>query len=144
MIEVAPGWSIDATRGPDWLFVRIHAGDSQWGSADGLADAIWNLLRQHFTNRVVLEMDDLQLHAQCADGRVGSLIQASGRKRRVDAIEWLEFVESGRVATDSPRSLFPALRHASGCRDGDPRWRAFVSLSGVPERRSCRSDSWNI
>ena len=70
MIEVAPGWSIDATRGPDWLFVRIRAGDAQWGSAEGLADAVWNLLRQHFTNRVVLEMDDLHFMSSALMGEL--------------------------------------------------------------------------
>ena len=89
MIEVAPGWSIDATRGPDWLFVRIHAGDSQWGSADGLADAIWNLLRQHFTNRVVLEMDDLQFMPSALMGELVRLykrVEGSGGLMRLSGL----------------------------------------------------------
>ena len=59
MMDVAPGWTMDVTRGPDWLFVKLHAGDSQWSGAEGLADTIWSSMRQHFTNRVILELDQL-------------------------------------------------------------------------------------
>jgi len=89
VIEVAPGWSIDATRGPDWLFVRIHSEDSQWGSADGLADAIWHLLRQHFTNRVVLEMDELNFMPSALMGELVRLykrVEGSGGLMRLSGL----------------------------------------------------------
>ncbi len=35
-----------------------------------LADAVWNLLRQHFTNRVVLEMDDLHFMSSALMGEL--------------------------------------------------------------------------
>lgn len=61
MLDVAHGWTVDVDRGPDWLFVRLHGPTS--GSTEGneLAEMLWNLLRQHFTNRLVLDLDDLPI-----------------------------------------------------------------------------------
>lgn len=61
MMEVAPGWTVDIERGPDWLFVRLHGTDPRWGSVDGLAEAVWCQMQQQFTNRVVVELDDVAL-----------------------------------------------------------------------------------
>lgn len=61
MIDMAPGWSVDVERGPDWLFVKVHCdGDHQW-DAPPLAETVWSLLEQHFTRRVVVELDDVEL-----------------------------------------------------------------------------------
>ncbi len=59
MLEVAPGWTIDVQRGPDWLYVRLRVAASHWSDVTGLAESIWNLLRQQFTHRLVLELDEL-------------------------------------------------------------------------------------
>lgn len=55
-----PHWTTDVERGPDWLFLRVHAPPKQAGDAD-LADTVWNTMQQHFAKRVVLEMNDLKL-----------------------------------------------------------------------------------
>ena len=58
MIEIAPGWSLDAERGPDWLYVRV-VGPMEFTSDEiPLAEHVWALMEQHFVNRVVLEFDD--------------------------------------------------------------------------------------
>lgn len=59
MLEVAPGWSVDVSRGPDWLFVRLHEDRDHEMDTTGLADSLWNLLQQQFTYRLVLELDGL-------------------------------------------------------------------------------------
>jgi len=56
----APQWTTDVERGPDWLFLRLHAPPKAAGD-DGLADKVWQTMQQHLTKRVVLEMDDLKL-----------------------------------------------------------------------------------
>src|SRR4051794_34189835 len=56
----APQWTTDVERGPDWLFLRLHAPSKAAGD-DGLADKVWQTMQQHLTKRVVLEMDDLKL-----------------------------------------------------------------------------------
>ncbi len=61
MLELAPGWTMDVDRGPDWLFVRLHGPDNGDAEGQDLAQRIWSLMQQHFTYRVVLEMDDLPL-----------------------------------------------------------------------------------
>ena len=60
MLDLANGWTLDVDRGPDWLFVRLHC--PSHGVVDGadLAETLWNLLRQHFTKRLVLELDELR------------------------------------------------------------------------------------
>jgi len=60
MLAVAPGWKLDVERGPDWLLVKVRSLDGP--SPDPpLADGIWELLQRHFTYRVVLELDQVQV-----------------------------------------------------------------------------------
>lgn len=62
MIEIAPGWTAEVERGPDWLLVRLHRPKKRGaiGEVD-LTESLWALLRQHFTYRLVLELDELPL-----------------------------------------------------------------------------------
>jgi len=61
MLELDQGWQLEMERGPDWLFVRLDAASHAAHPPADLAESIWRLLRQHFTNRLVLEMDDLPI-----------------------------------------------------------------------------------
>lgn len=60
MIELAPGWPLKVDRGPDWLFVRLEHPLSNAQQEPPLAERIWDLLRQHFVNRLVLELDEVE------------------------------------------------------------------------------------
>jgi len=61
MLDVACGWTMDVDRGPDWLFVRLHGPTDGIAEGTELAEMLWSQLRQHFTNRLVLELDDLPM-----------------------------------------------------------------------------------
>ncbi len=61
MVQLAPGWSMELDRGPDWLFVRVLAPRQGDTGEIALADAVWDSLEQAFTHRLVLELDDLVL-----------------------------------------------------------------------------------
>lgn len=59
LLAVAPDWSMDVDRGPDWLFIRLRPprrGDT--GEIE-LAEMIWETLDQSFCHRVVLELDEV-------------------------------------------------------------------------------------
>ena len=58
MLEVAPGWQMDVERGPDWLFIRLHPPHGASGEPP-LAENLWSAISQHFTYRVVLELDEV-------------------------------------------------------------------------------------
>lgn len=60
MLEIAPGWQMDVDRGPDWLFIRLHAPRGSNGEPP-LAEALWETISQHFIYRVVLEVNELDL-----------------------------------------------------------------------------------
>ena len=53
MLATAPGCRFEVERGPDWLLVKVTSLDQH----TPLAETIWSLLQQHFTYRVVLELD---------------------------------------------------------------------------------------
>ncbi len=58
MLATAPHCAFDVERGPDWLLVHIR--DLEFGKDESrLADGVWRLLMQHFTYRIVLELDGL-------------------------------------------------------------------------------------
>lgn len=60
MLELAPGSPVEVERGPGWLFVRLP--ELEAGTpADLLAEQLCDIGRQHFTYRMVLEMDRLTL-----------------------------------------------------------------------------------
>lgn len=59
MIEIAPGWELDVDRGPDWLFVKLRNPDQNGTHSPMLAEALWTLLKQHVTDRLVLELDQV-------------------------------------------------------------------------------------
>ncbi|MCC6493940.1 MAG: STAS domain-containing protein [Pirellulales bacterium] len=56
--ETAEEWDVDVSRGPEWLFMRIHPGKQ---SPEGMADKMWSLADRHFVYRLVLEMDDVDI-----------------------------------------------------------------------------------
>ena len=82
MFAVAPGWELDAERGPDWLLVKVR---SLAGATPDppLADGIWDLLERHFTYRVVLELDQVSV---LNSHLIGQLIGLYRRIREHDGV----------------------------------------------------------
>jgi len=79
MLTLAPGWELALERGPNWLFIRILNLEPDSSEIPDLADRIWNLLEQHFTYRVVLEMDEIG--PLCSE-LIGELIRLQRRISR--------------------------------------------------------------
>ena len=61
MLVTTEGCDLDVDRGPGWLFVRVRNLDADEPEFSGLAERIWELLENHLTYRVVLEMDDIEV-----------------------------------------------------------------------------------
>jgi anti-anti-sigma factor len=59
MLAVAPGCELEVERGPDWLLVRASLDPAEPDSP--LAEQVWDALQQHFTYRLVLELDQISL-----------------------------------------------------------------------------------
>ena len=61
MLAIAPGWELEVERGPDWLLVKVKSPGGAAGDAPPLADGLWDILQRHFTYRLVLEMDQVNV-----------------------------------------------------------------------------------
>ena len=61
MLPMAPGWTLEVERGPDWLIVKLHCLPENVWDAPPLADNVWELMGQHFTHRLVLECQHLPI-----------------------------------------------------------------------------------
>jgi anti-anti-sigma factor len=61
MLATALGCELDVERGPDWLFVRVRNLHRAESDAIPLGDRLWSLLEQHFTHRLVLELDNVDV-----------------------------------------------------------------------------------
>ena len=61
MVDLAPGWKMDVDRGPDWIFLKLHPPAGAALESVPLAEHLWNTMQQHFTHRMVLEMDNVTL-----------------------------------------------------------------------------------
>lgn len=73
---IAHEWTFEVERGPDWLFVRVNGPFN--GDAEGipLAEMIWELMQQHFTQRVVLELSHVRILRSSA---IAQLVQLHKR-----------------------------------------------------------------
>ncbi|MFZ1935558.1 MAG: STAS domain-containing protein [Thermoguttaceae bacterium] len=76
MLATAPGCKLDVERGPDWLLVRVANLDEAEADAPQLAERVWRLLQQHFTYRLVLELDQIRL---LTSRLIAQLVQLHGR-----------------------------------------------------------------
>lgn len=83
MLTLAPGWELEVDRGPNWLFVRIRNPDAESSEIPDLADCIWNLLQQHLTYRLVLELDGIDL---LNSELIGELIRLQRRIRQREGV----------------------------------------------------------
>jgi anti-anti-sigma factor len=70
VLDTDLGLQLDVERGPDWIFIRPHPPEGSWGEAPALAEAVWAILEQSFTYRVVLELDQLALLRSCLIGQL--------------------------------------------------------------------------
>ena len=61
MAAIAQDWELDVARGPDWLLVKVGTTSDKMWDLPPLADRLRWLLRQHFTYRLVLELDQVRL-----------------------------------------------------------------------------------
>ncbi len=83
MQATAPGCEFDVERGPDWLLVRITSLDQSEPGSLALADAVWSLLNQHFTYRIVLELDQVGVLNSFV---IGQLVALYKRIREHDGV----------------------------------------------------------
>ena len=61
MNALAEGWSAQIERGPDCLFIRLDCSAKDNCDFSNLAEQIWSILTQHFTYRLVLELERVPL-----------------------------------------------------------------------------------
>jgi anti-anti-sigma regulatory factor len=59
MLKICSGWELETERGPDWLIVKVKQPTKNVVASGPLADVLWSLLEQHFTHRLVLELDEV-------------------------------------------------------------------------------------
>jgi anti-anti-sigma factor len=86
LLDLAPGWTMDLDRGPDWLFVRLRPPPRGLNAEVELAEAVWEMLEQSFCNRLVLELDDVPMLRSWMIGQIVNLhkrIYANGGMMRL-------------------------------------------------------------
>jgi anti-anti-sigma factor len=73
MPAIAAECELDVERGPGWLLVRVRNPDLAEVDGPPLADRLWRLLLQHFTYRLVLEMDAVEMLNSYLIGQLAEL-----------------------------------------------------------------------
>jgi anti-sigma B factor antagonist len=61
MPMIACDWELDVERGPNWLLVKVGNPLGKPWDMPTLADTLRSLLEEHFTYRLVLELDEIDL-----------------------------------------------------------------------------------
>jgi anti-anti-sigma factor len=83
MLATANEWEMDVERGPGWLLMKLHDPGCPIEELPSLAEHIWSILDQHFTYRLVLELDDIPL---LNSRLIGQLIELYRRIRDHDGV----------------------------------------------------------
>jgi anti-anti-sigma factor len=83
MLATTAGCQFEVDRGPDWLLVRVRKLEEDPVAASHFADRLWELLEQHFTYRLMLELDEVVL---LSSSLIGQLIQLHRRIRAHEGI----------------------------------------------------------
>jgi len=62
-VPLAADWDVDVERGPDWLIVHLRSPyPALWPDEPGqLAQQLWQFCQQHFTFRLVVDLDEVAL-----------------------------------------------------------------------------------
>ena len=61
MPSLTSSWRLNLDRGTNWLIVRLSPESGEGCEEFRLAEQIAELLDQHFTDRIVLELDEVEL-----------------------------------------------------------------------------------
>jgi anti-anti-sigma factor len=72
MLATVDRCELEVERGPDWLLIRVQSLAADPSSPPPLAARVWALAQQHFTYRLVLELDRIKVLDSCL---IGQLIQ---------------------------------------------------------------------
>jgi anti-anti-sigma factor len=83
MLATASGCDFDVQRGPDWLLIRVRSLELDPTNPPQLAEELWALAQQHFTYRLVLELDRLNV---LNSHLIGQLIKLYKRIREHDGV----------------------------------------------------------
>ena len=61
MQAISSGCQLDVERGPGWLLVRVQSLPTEPTEEPSFSSILWDLLDRHFTYRVVLELDEVEV-----------------------------------------------------------------------------------
>jgi len=125
LLELAPEWTTEIERGPDWLFIKLmppHHGDAD---EIPLAETLWQKMEQTFCYRAVIELDEVgylrswmigelvKLHKRVVTH--GGMLRLSGVSREAETVL--------RICRLNDR--FPAYQSRTeavmGCRTPQPQ-----------------------
>lgn len=107
MPRLASGWRFHLDRGPNWLIVRLQPEYEHGCDESQLAHSLSGVLEQHFTDRLVLELDEVDLLSSLLLGQLIQLhkrIQSRGGVMRVCGLSPLnqEVLRMSRLGSRLP------------------------------------------
>lgn len=125
MTERTTGWNLEVDRGPNWLFVKLRQPNrTVAGDEVPLADELWNLLQQHFTSRIVLELDEVDRLQSSLMGQLVSLnkrVSTQGGMLRLCGLNQANSDALKASRLDHCLPVFHDRQEAVGMRPRQPR-----------------------
>lgn len=96
LLELAPEWSTEIDRGPDWLFIKLRPPHHHDVDEIPLAETLWQKMEQAFCYRAVIELDEVgylrswmigelvKLHKRVLTN--GGMLRLSGLSREAETV----------------------------------------------------------
>ncbi len=125
MLETARGWTVSVERGPDWLFIRLQIVPEMAEDFSSLAEQVWHIVEQHFTYRVVLELQGRPFLSSSLLGQLVLLHKRLHVHGGVLRLCGLSSDQQRAIAASRLEARFPAYQNREeavwGHRPGQPR-----------------------
>ena len=120
LLELAPEWTMDIDRGPDWLFIRLSPPRHGDTGEIHLAEMIWRKLEQCFCYRAVLEMNDVGMLRSWMVGELVRLHKRVTTQGGMLRLSGLSHANEDVLRISRLNDRFPSYRNRTdavmGCR----------------------------
>ncbi len=118
---IAYRWKLNVERGPNWLWVKVAEPPRKSSEMPPLADTLRSVLEEHFTYRLVLELEEIKVFSSELIGellRLNRWIRSHQGMMRLCGLS----PENGEIFQRCRRDIFlPAYRNRLEAILGRPR-----------------------
>jgi anti-anti-sigma factor len=107
MLDLLQGPLLSIDRGPGWLFIKLVPPTDGPCDFQHVAEQLWTIAEQHFTYRIVVELDELIMLPSCLLGQLVQLHKRVAKHNGVMRLCGLSAENRGVLRSSRLEPCFP-------------------------------------